>query len=264
MDEAAAVGCAAIEWSRPWCSPWREPGQRVARLAAAGVPLPEALNRVGAAPVRFVPAGALPQGEPYERFIFERGCCPTRENLHDFFNGLCWLRLPRSKQRLNALQAGQIANAGVGAERGPVRDAITVFDENGALLQAPPDLWEALLAREWRRLFVELRPLWRQARLIVFGHALLERLVLPRKEITAHVWAADAALATMEEVDRWLVAQLTEARLTGKPFTPLPLLGIPGWWPENQNFSFYDDSLVFRTARRKERNTTAPHPPARP
>ena len=141
------------------------------------------------------------------------------------------MRLPQSKQRLNALQAGQIASAGVGAERGPVRDAITVFDENGALLQAPPALWEALLAREWRRLFVELRPLWREARLIVFGHALLEKLVTPRKEITAHVWAADAVGGSMEEVDRWLAGQLTPARLADKPFTPLPLLGIPGWWP---------------------------------
>ena len=243
---------------------WRPSGQPVLARAAAGVPLHEVLNEQGGAPVRFVQASAQPAGDPYERYIFDSGNCPTRQNLHDFFNGLCWLRLPRSKQRLNAMQAGQIANGGVGAERGPVRDAITVFDENGALLQAPPDLWEALLAREWWRLFVELRPLWRQARLIVFGHALLEKLVLPRKDITAHVWAADAALATMEEVDRWLVTQLTEERLAGKPFTPLPLLGIPGWWPENQNFSFYDDSLVFRTARRKEPYTTALHPPARP
>ena len=264
MDEAAAVGCAAIEWSRPWCSPWREAGQQVARLVAAGVPLPEALNRVGTAPVRFVDSAALTVGEPYERFIFDSGNCPTRQNLHDFFNGLCWLRLPRSKQRLNALQAGQIASAGVGAERGSVRDAITVFDENGALLNAPAALWRALLAREWRQLFVELRPLWRDARLIVFGHALLEKLVTPRKEITAHVWAADTLSGSMEEVDRWLAGQLTPARLADKPFTPLPLLGIPGWWPENQNFSFYDDSLVFRTARRKEPNTTAPHPPSRP
>jgi len=24
---------------------------------------------------------------------------------------------------------------------------------------------------------------------------------------------------------------------------------VPGWWPENENFCFYDDSLVFRSAR---------------
>ncbi|HMA06669.1 MAG TPA: DUF3025 domain-containing protein [Ramlibacter sp.] len=41
-------------------------------------------------------------------------------------------------------------------------------------------------------------------------------------------------------------------------------MGIPDWCRQNQNLSFYDDALVFRTARRKEPDTTAPHPPARP
>jgi hypothetical protein len=48
------------------------------------------------------------------------------------------------------------------------------------------------------------------------------------------------------EVDAWLAGQCTAGRLASKPFTPLPVLGIPGWWAENENFSFYDDSLVFR------------------
>jgi hypothetical protein len=265
MDQTLGpVSGLAIDWNRPWFAPWREPGERVAGGVLAGTPPHEALNAEQGSPVRFVGEQALPDGQAYERFISGSGQCPVRPNLHDFFNGLCWLRLPRSKQRLNALHAAQSASASVGAERGPVRDAITVFDENGALLQAPPALWEALLARDWRRLFVDLRPLWREARVSLFGHALLEKLVLPRKEITAHVWVADAVGNTMEEVDGWLAAQLTPARLADKPFTPLPLLGIPGWCPENQNFSFYDDSLVFRAARRKEPNTTAPHPPSRP
>jgi len=29
----------------------------------------------------------------------------------------------------------------------------------------------------------------------------------------------------------------------------LPVLGVPGWCHENENFSFYDDSLVFRAPR---------------
>src|SRR2546427_12488678 len=37
--------------------------------------------------------------------------------------------------------------------------------------------------------------------------------------------------------------------LACKPFAPLPVLGVPGWWRENENFSFYDDSLVFRAPR---------------
>ena len=185
----------------------------------------------------------------YERYIFDSKQCPVHEGLHDFFNGICWLGMPRAKTRLNQLQAAEIAAGGIGGVRGPVRDAITVFDENGALLDAPPALWEALLARDWRRLFVDLRPLWSESRLLVFGHALLEKLVAPRKDMTAHVWAAQCSLASLEAADAWLAAQLTPAALAAKPFTPLPVLGVPGWWAGNQNFSFYDDSLIFRPRR---------------
>lgn len=248
---------AALDWEAPWFEPWRDPGRRVLDRAAAGLPLHEALYGQGA-PVRFVAATALPPGEAYERFIFERGACPTRDNLHDFFNGLCWLGLPATKRRLNELQAAQIEQTGVGAVRGPVRDAITIFDENGAVLAAPPELWEALRARQWRRLFVELRPLWDEARLTIVGHALLEKLAQPRKDLTAHVLALPAPACAMPELDRWLAGELTADRLQAKPFTPLPVLGVPGWWPGNQNFSFYDDSFVFRAPGARKLKTTAP------
>ena len=142
------------------------------------------------------------------------------------------------------------ARAGRPARRGPVRDAITVFDENGLLLDAPEPLWTALLARDWRRLFVDLRPLWDQARVLIVGHALLEKMAAPRKDLTAHVWAAPAPVHGKPAADAWLAGQCTPERLASKPFTPLPVLGIPGWWPGNENFSFYDDSLVFRPRRR--------------
>jgi hypothetical protein len=214
------------------------------------MPLHEALNAQGRNSVRFVPHGDLPTGMAYERYIFDSGACPTRLGLHDFFNGICWLRLPLAKRRLNALQAAELAVGATGPLRGPVRDAITVFDENGALLDAPAPLWDALLARDWQRLFIALRPLWAQARVLVFGHALLEKLVLPRKAITAHVWRGTAPLGDPAKLDAWLAGELSPGRLAAKPFTPLPLLGIPGWWPGNQNFSFYDDSLVFRAPPR--------------
>ncbi|WCN00487.1 DUF3025 domain-containing protein [Acidovorax sp. GBBC 1281] len=201
------------------------------------------------AAVRFVPHSALPAGRAYEAFIFDTGTVPTRDNLHDFFNGLVWLRYPQAKHRLNALQAEAIAQTGVGAVRGPLRDAITLFDENGAVLFAPAPLWQALAARDWRRLFVDLRPLWRQAQLVLFGHALLEKLEAPRKPITAHVYQAQVAIDSVADVDAWLAGALDAAHLATKPFLPLPVLGVPGWWPGNENFCFYDDSLVFRSAR---------------
>jgi hypothetical protein len=252
-----------VDWTAPWSGAWRAVGEPVVQQLAAGRPLLDALNGQGGA-VRFVPSSELPAGTPYERYVFERHACPTRENLHDFLNALCWLGLPLAKRRLNELQAREIAGAGVGAVRGPVRDAITVFDENGALLHAPPALWQALLARDWRRLFVDLRPLWSEARLTIVGHALLEQLTRPRKNLTAHVLALPAPGGALPALDAWLAAQLAPALLAGKPFTPLPVLGVPGWCAENQNFSFYDDSFVFRAAGTNNPKTTAPPPAPRP
>ncbi len=214
-----------------------------------GAAFHEALNRDPAAPRHFVPQSALPAGEAYEQYIFESGTVPTRDNLHDFFNGLCWLRFPLTKKKLNQLQAAEIAAAGVVPLRGPVRDALTVFDENAAFLSAPQPLWDALTARDWRRLFIDLRPLWQQAQLVLFGHALLEKLVYPRKPVTAHIYRAQPAMNSIAKLDAWVAQDLGADKLAGKPFAPLPVLGVPGWWPENENFSFYDDSFVFRPPR---------------
>lgn len=246
-------------WSLPWDAPWFAPlAQRGPALpgpdeaGAFPADLPDALNRLGPLPVRFVPQSALPEGTAYEQFIFDTASVPTRANLHDAFNGLCWHRFPRTKQGLNRLQAAEIAQAGVGAVRGPLRDALTLFDENAALLQAPPELWDALLARDWQRLFVQQRPLWTQARLVVFGHALLEKMVSPYKSITAHVlrWPVPAELgAELSAWDEWLAGELSADALRHKPFTPLPVLGVPGWWPANADPAFYADATVFRPPR---------------
>ena len=255
-----------IEWHRPWLNLWCEPGQRVAGAVLAGMDLPDALNHERNAAVRFVPQSQLPPCEAYERHIFNTGTVPTRDNLHDFFNGLCWMRFPATKKRLNQLQAAEIAAAGVTALRGPVRDALTVFDENAAFLLAPQALWQALEARDWQRLFVELRPLWKDAQLVLFGHALLEKLVYARKPITAHVYRAQLAIDSIATLDAWMASDLSAAKLADKPFTPLPVLGVPGWWPENEDFSFYDDRSVFRSGQplgKSEKSEKCLHLPQR-
>ena len=49
--------------------------------------------------------------------------------------------------------------------------------------------------------------------------------------------------------DAWLSASLSAEGLRHKPFTPLPVLGVPGWWAANQKAGFYDDVGVFRPRR---------------
>ena len=51
------------------------------------------------------------------------------------------------------------------------------------------------------------------------------------------------------EVDGWLAQAVAPETWAGKPFVPLPVLGVPGWWDQNMQPGFYDDPQVFRPAR---------------
>lgn len=197
-------------------------------LAATELPLP-----------RFVPADSLPRGVAYERFIDDTAEVPTRDNAHDLLNGLVWLAHPALKWRLNRLQAAAIARDGVGGRRGALRDALTLFDENGALWPRPhPDLRDAWMRRDWVGLLVDRRALWHERQPVIVGHALLEQMLLaPRRALTAHVLLQPQPLA------------MAEADWAAKPFVPLPLAGVPGWWPGQEDPDFYRDSKVFRPAR---------------
>jgi hypothetical protein len=247
------VEVGLIDWNAPWLGPWRVWGEGVSHRVVAGQTQPEALNQAASSfagfSVRFVPQSELPEAVAYEQHIFDTGCVPTREGLHDFFNGLAWLQFPLTKRRLNQLHVAQIAQTGIQPVRGPARDGLTLFDENAAVLQAPDALWDALVTKEWQSLFGTLRPLWQEAQLLLFGHALLEKLVQPRKAITAHVYRAPTQCQTAAELDAWLAQDLSAEKLAAKPFAPLPVLGVPHWWPFNEDPQFYADTGVFRSPR---------------
>ena len=239
-----------IDWGAPWMAPYAANAPTFTGSDVAGA-LNARSSALAGSPVAFVSQSQLPEGQAYEQFIFDTQTVPTRDNLHDYFNGLCWLTFPQTKTKLNQLQAEQLAVDGVQQTRGPVRDALTLFDENAAFFIAPQPLWDALLAKDWQRLFIELRPLWVDAQLILFGHALLEKLVNPRKPMTAHIYRGQAATDSIATLDAWIAADLSAEKLAGKPFAPLPVLGVPGWWAENEKLSFYEDILVFRPENKK-------------
>jgi hypothetical protein len=257
-----------IDWARPWYDSVRPAFDR---LALEGEDFIEAFNGNAQALglrnhagllLRFVPQAALPEGAAYEEFIGATGQVPTRDNLHDFFNGLVWQTYPLIKRQLNALQAAQIAAAGIGKSRGPARDAATIFDENAALLVVRGDdagraLVDELRGHRWLDALFHRRAMFGpDAQLALFGHALMEKLVAPRKAITAHtrvLFAGDEYFALGADARRaWLdatVAGLLETEgLSTSSFTPLPVLGVPGWWPE-QDLEFYLDTTVFRPKR---------------
>ncbi len=113
-----AGAVTAIDWTAPWLWQWRFMGQAASQWLTSGRSQSQALNQAAttqpAVPVRFVPQNELPTGVAYEQHIFDTGCVPTREGLHDFFNGLAWLLFPLTKQRLNQLH-GHPAGARPGA-----------------------------------------------------------------------------------------------------------------------------------------------------
>ena len=105
-----------------------------------------------------------------------------------------------------------------------MRDALTLFDENAALLWAPLPIWQALQDKQWQDLFVTHRGLWSECQLQLFGHALLEKMLSPYKGITAHVWCMPLPdCRNDEQIDACLCQQLTPDNLSSKPFAPLPL-----------------------------------------
>lgn len=217
------------DWAQAWFAPYRDVAGPVWGRLAQGAPVHEALGHE-----RFEPAGPLSTG--YEQHVGVTGRVPTRDNAHDLFNGLVWLRQPGFKSALN--RAHLAAPPAPRGRRGPLRDALTLLDESGLLLAAPRPLRQAIEAQDWRALFVTHRELWSQAQGLVVGHALLEKLLAPRKPLCARVlFVDDIEAPALPEV-------LVPARLP-----PLPVLGIPGWWPPNEVADFYDDDQVFRPKR---------------
>ena len=41
---------------------------------------------------------------------------------------------------------------------------------------------------------------------------------------------------------------LSADKLANKPFAHLPVLGVPQWWPANDEPAFYADTSVFRAS----------------
>ena len=239
-------------------------------------PLPQikpALNNQ-AQTLKFVSQDTLPEGEAYESFIATTGNIPTRDNLHDLFNGSIWLTFPKTKALLNYYHMLEIEQQGIGASRGRVRDTITVLDENGAILvTAEPSIGEALVDFDWQKSLVEPREQWdkpkqsnnhSRAAVYIFGHALLEKLLQPRKALCAHsiviyvtpdffVLSLSERISHLDQkVADYMEALLSQPDVTPRKLSPLPILGVPHFWAENAKPNFYDDSQVFRSGRRQK------------
>ena len=234
----------------------------VARLNAVLAGLATPPSAASGAPLRFVVPE--PQTAGYEERVHAQGEVETRAgNWHDFFNALAWLAYPQTKRTLNsrhhaALQAQCAAGRG---ERGPVRDAVTQFDECGIVVaSASMALIELLRAHAWKELFWQRRAqLAREMRFFVFGHATWDALRAPFVGLTAKAvileteapWLAKPIPQQVADIDTRLAALFGQPAAFARPrdFQPLPLLGIPGVTAENADPAYYDDTRQFRPQR---------------
>ena len=214
-------------------------------------------------PVRFVPPREQSdKGRPYyELHIAESGAVETRpQNWHDLFNALSWIAFPQAKASINAQHAAILGEGGEAEakRRGPERDALSLFDEGGVIVaSASPALLRLIVDFEWKELFWHRRAeLAEKARFIAFGHALFEKALDPFIGITAKTvfvpvgdfFAMLPPESQVAEADSLLAAHFSNRSRFSSPkvMAPIPVLGVPGWHPDTERESFYDDEEHFR------------------
>lgn len=182
------------------------------------------------------------------------------QNWHDLFNALVWMAFPRTKAAINARHFALLQER-KNRQRSPAGDALTLFDEDGmVVLSRSEQLLELVRDFRWKELFWAQRDAVRaEMRFLLFGHAMYEKALNPFVGMTAKsilFVVPDAILklqgpALNNAVDLRLADYVADVRhLTrGKSLSPLPVLGVPGWWQNNDAESFYEDVSYFRPGR---------------
>ncbi len=259
-------------WNTDWLNrsdmfaPLRAVGTR---LPAIGWPNPDLLNALAddagrvvnaqGLRVRFVPLA--PKSGDFEPRAFLKGEVQLRPlDWHDLFNALVWMSFPTAKAAINARHYESLSGGETG-NRPPPRDALTLFDEDGVVvLSSDAGLLELVREFRWKELFWERREeVCMRMRFFLFGHALYHKALNPfvgmtGKAVLLNVPDAFAQLPLITQIaqtDRLLAAQLwNRTRMSnGRELSPLPVLGVPGWWSGNEQESFYENTGYFRPGR---------------
>lgn len=212
----------------------------------------------------FVDSTKLDQdGRYYEDFIYQSQQIPLRlNNWHDLFGALIWCLFPNSKQLMNQLHVAQIQQFG-SKERTKLRHKLTLLDECGVILCIRPSqgfLRELLREQQWTEAFYQHKECWARLNPMIFGHANYEMATRPFIGLTGKLWCIEVAEQTelptgikgYNFVDDLLAKQLVQQQelLDTQQLSPLPLLGVPGWYKE-QGPAFYADTSYFRPKRPK-------------
>jgi hypothetical protein len=246
-------GCAWPAWAS-----WPGIDELQGLLDANAVPVVNAAGRA----LRLSAAHPASSAADYEGRVARDATLGVRlPGWHDVFNVLAWTAWPRSKAALNGRHVAELERHS-GPNRSPARDALTGFDEDGVVVcVSDPRLEQLARAMHWKALFWEQRiALAHDFRVFVFGHALAGKLLAPFVGLTAKAvfvrpppgFDALPVEGQRALLDRQLAGVLGapgQFATTGE-LSPLPVLGLPGWWPGGDDPAFYDNTAYFRPARR--------------
>jgi hypothetical protein len=260
-DAGFAARSPMFEPLRSWAEHLRTPGWPTLDALQSLISEEPALRARDGEPLALVKqekGGTL----SYEARIWLQGEVEVRAaSWHDVLNVLAWRVFPRTKAAINAAHFAALPK-GEGGRRGTRRDALTLFDESGALVaSSDPALLDMLRGFRWRELFWEERERARQSmRFVLFGHALYEKALAPYVGLTAHALLVQVEPEFLHRPLHEQIAMLDEhgaariadpATLRGPvDLAPLPVLGVPGWWADNEHEAFYANERYFRRGRR--------------
>lgn len=193
----------------------------------------------------------------YEKHIDASGEIPIRpRSWHDLFNALMWILYPATKTALNAVHITELA--GGQRNRTARRDAVTLLDECGVLLAVSDERLTRLhAAHRWDAFFCEERTAWgEKIQPLIIGHGLYEQCLTPYVGLTAKAlhlpipatWFSLSQSKRRHQVDTMLAEKIVanEAVMSTRELLPLPVLGVPGWWPANRESKFYANQRYFR------------------
>lgn len=220
-------------------------------------------------PVCFVENAQLAaDGRYYEAFIYDTQQVPTRHpNWHDLFGALIWCLFPKTKKLLNRLHVHEMQHHGT-TQRTLLRNKLTLLDECGVLVLYRPEAAHVVALmqnHQWSEAFVHQRHLWQGQSSepgiapMMFGHANYEMATRPYIGLTGKMLALavppDFFRQTLRQridfIDTALSEQIANLNILVNPLqlTPLPILGVPGWYEQNINPDFYQNAGYFRPKR---------------
>ncbi len=229
---------------------------------------PQPIKTLAGRPLRIVAQDGKPGSfeQHYAPRIYLTGEIQTRtENWHDFFQYLTWFMFPSTKALINAAHIphaqNRFANGGDVGRRTPVENALSLFDEGGAVIvSSDPSLLRLIREFRWKELFWQRRSdIARQLHCITFGHAMYEKALAPYPGMTANaiLLECDADYFALDWTAKWawlderLAALLQSGTHLTQPkdLAPFPILGMPGWDAVNECADYYDNTRYFRPGR---------------